>query len=115
LLPNKILPSYFSIQGNIGVLASQVTLAAPINSKTGFYISGRKTYIDEVVGPLIKNGSESNDVNGMNYGFSDGNFTFLSQLSKKNPVSANIDPASDKAHKKSLKLRHPLRILAYLT
>ena len=95
LLPNKILPSYFSIQGNIGVLASQVTLAAPINSKTGFYISGRKTYIDEVVGPLIKNGSESNDVNGMNYGFSDGNFTFLSQLSKKNLLTIDAFVSAD--------------------
>jgi hypothetical protein len=95
LLPNKILPSYFSIQGNIGVLASQVTLAAPINSKTGFYISGRKTYIDEVVGPLLKNGSESNDVNGMNYGFSDGNFTFLSQLSKKNLLTIDAFVSAD--------------------
>ncbi len=95
LLPNKKMPSAFNIQGNIGILASQFTLAAPISSKTGFYISGRKTYIDEVVGPLLKNGSESNDVNGMNYGFSDGNFTFLSQLSKKNLLTIDAFVSAD--------------------
>jgi hypothetical protein len=84
LLPNKKIPSVFHIQGNIGVLASQFTLAAPISSKTGFYFSARKTYIDEIIAPLIKSGSKNNDVQGMKYGFSDGNFTFISQLSEKN-------------------------------
>ena len=78
---NKKVPSEFSIQGNIGILASQLTLAVPLNDKTGFYISGRKTYIDEVVGPILKSGSETNDVQDMKYGFSDANFTFLSQIS----------------------------------
>ncbi len=49
---NKKLPSEFSIQGNVGILASQVSVAVPLSSKTGFYISGRKTYIDEIVGRL---------------------------------------------------------------
>ncbi|WP_291146217.1 TonB-dependent receptor plug domain-containing protein [Flavobacterium sp. UBA7680] len=84
---NKKLPSEFSIQGNAGILASQVTLAVPLNDKTGFYISGRKTYIDEVVGPILKSGSDSNDVQDMKYGFSDANFTFVSQISKKNLFS----------------------------
>ena len=95
LLPNKKMPSVFNIQGNIGILASQFTLAAPISSKNGFYISGRKTYIDEVVGPLLKNGSESNDVKGMKYGFSDWNFTFLSQLSKKNLLTIDAFVSAD--------------------
>lgn len=84
---NKKLPTDFSIQGNAGILASQLTLGVPLNDKTGFYISGRKTYIDEVVGPVLKSGSESNDVQDMKYGFSDANFTFLSQISKKNLLS----------------------------
>lgn len=86
---NKKLPSEFSIQGNAGILASQVTLAVPIDDKTGFYISGRKTYIDEVVGPLLKSGSENSDVQDMKYGFSDANLTFLSQISKKNLFALN--------------------------
>ncbi|MDQ8011738.1 MAG: TonB-dependent receptor plug domain-containing protein [Flavobacterium nitrogenifigens] len=92
---NKKLPSEFSIQGNAGILASQVTLAVPITDKNGFYISGRKTYIDEVVGPLLKFDS-SNDVQDMKYGFSDANVTFLYQISEKNLFSLNAFYSSDK-------------------
>lgn len=80
---NRKMPSEFGIQGNVGILASQLSLAVPLNDKNAFYISGRKTYIDEIVGPLLKSG-KNNDVKNMKYGFSDANFTFLSQLSKKN-------------------------------
>ena len=92
---SKKLPSEFSIQGNAGILASQVTLAVPVNDKTGFYISGRKTYIDEVVGPLLKSDSK-NDVQDMKYGFSDANITFLSQVSEKNSFSLNAFYSADK-------------------
>lgn len=85
---NKKIPAEFSIQGNAGILASQLTLEVPLNDKTGFYISGRKTYIDEVVGPILKSGS-NNDVQDMKYGFSDANLTFLSHISKKNLFSVD--------------------------
>ncbi|MCM0664751.1 TonB-dependent receptor plug domain-containing protein [Flavobacterium tyrosinilyticum] len=92
---NKKIPSEFSIQGNAGILASQVTLAVPLSDKTGFYISGRKTYIDEVVGPLLKSDSK-NDVQDMKYGFSDANITFLSQVSEKNSFSLNSFYSADR-------------------
>lgn len=91
---NKKIPSEFSIQGNAGILASQLTLAVPLDAKTGFYISGRKTYIDEIVGPVLKSGS-SNDVQNMKYGFSDANITFLSQISKNNLFSLNAFVSGD--------------------
>lgn len=91
---NKKIPSKFSMQGNAGILASQLTLGVPLTSKTGFYISGRKTYIDEVVGPLLKSGS-NNDVQNMKYGFSDVNLTFLSQISKNNLLSLNAFVSGD--------------------
>ncbi|UUF16235.1 MULTISPECIES: TonB-dependent receptor plug domain-containing protein [Flavobacterium] len=108
---NKKLPSEFSIQGNAGILASQVTLAVPLNDKTGFYISGRKTYIDEVVGPILKSGSDSNDVQDMKYGFSDANFTFLSQISKKNLFSLDAFFSGDelKIKDENLALRTKLK------
>nr|WP_199000790.1 TonB-dependent receptor [Flavobacterium sp. ASV13] len=88
LSTNKKIPQEFSIMGNAGILASQITLAVPLNDKTGFYVSGRKTYIDEVVGPILKSGSR-NDVQDMKYGFSDANLTFLSQISRNNLFSLN--------------------------
>jgi len=108
---NKKLPSEFSIQGNAGILASQVTLAVPIDDKTGFYISGRKTYIDEVVGPLLKSGSENSDVQDMKYGFSDANLTFFSQISKKNLFAVNAFFSGDelKIKDENLALRTNLK------
>lgn len=88
LSTNKKIPQEFSIMGNAGILASQMTLGVPLDDKTGFYVSGRKTYIDEVVGPILKSGSR-NDVQDMKYGFSDANLTFLSQISRNNLFSLN--------------------------
>ena len=95
LFPNKKIPQNFTIQGNIGLLASQLTVALPLNEKTGFYISGRKTYIDEIIVPLMSSNSESNDIQDTKYGFSDGNITFLSQISKNNLLSVDAFVSSD--------------------
>ncbi|MFZ0596638.1 MAG: TonB-dependent receptor, partial [Flavobacterium sp.] len=95
LIPNKKIPAEFGIQGNIGILASQLTVAIPVNQKSGFYISGRKTYIDEIVAPLLRSGSKSNDVQDMKYGFSDGNMTFISQISKNNLLSVDAFISGD--------------------
>ena len=96
LIPNKKIPSEFSIQGNLGILASQLTLALPITDKSGIYLSGRKTYIDELVAPLVNSLSKNNDIEDMKYGFSDGNITFISQLSKNNLFSVDAFVSGDK-------------------
>lgn len=95
LIPNKKIPSEFAIQGNIGLLASQLSLALPISEKSGIYLSGRKTYIDEIVAPLVNSGSKNNDVQDMKYGFSDGNITFISQISKNNLLSVDAFVSGD--------------------
>jgi len=111
LSTNRKIPSEFSIQGNVGVLASQLTLGVPLGDKTGFYISGRKTYIDEVVGPILKSGPKNKDVQNMKYGFSDANFTFLSQISKKNLFSFDAFFSGDelKIKDKNLALRTSMK------
>lgn len=110
LIPNKNIPSEFSIQGNVGILASQLSLGIPLSEKTGIYISGRKTYIDEIMGPILKSGS-NNDVQNMKYGFSDANITFLSQISKKNLFSVNAFFSADelKIKDENLALRTSLK------
>lgn len=96
LMTNKKTPSEIAIQGNIGILASQLTLALPFNKKSGLYLSGRKTYIDEIVAPLINSLSKKNDVQDMKYGFSDGNITFISQVSKNNMLAVDAFISGDK-------------------
>lgn len=108
---NKKLPSEFGVQGNVGILASQLSISVPVSDKTGFYISGRKTYIDEIVGPIMKSGSKNNDVQDMKYGFSDGNFTFLSQISKNNLFVVDAFASGDelKVKDENLALRTSLK------
>lgn len=95
LTPNKKIPTNFEIQGNVGLLASQLTFAVPLTEKTGLYISGRKTYIDEIIAPLLTSGSKKNDVQGMKYGFSDANFTFLSKVSANNLLTLDAFVSGD--------------------
>lgn len=95
LIPEKKIPSEFGIQGNLGILASQLNFAIPISDKTGIYLSGRKTYIDEIVAPLLRSGSKNNDVQDMKYGFSDGNFTFISQISQNNLLTVDAFASGD--------------------
>ncbi|SHM93947.1 Outer membrane receptor proteins, mostly Fe transport [Flavobacterium pectinovorum] len=96
LIPNKKIPTEFTIQGNVGILASQLNFAIPVTEKTGVYISGRKTYIDEIIEPLINSSSQNNDVQNMKYGFSDGNITFVSQISKNNLFAVDAFVSGDK-------------------
>ena len=111
LIPNKKIPSEFAVQGNAGILASQLNFAIPLTEKTGIYISGRKTYIDEIVAPLLESGSKNNDVQDMKYGFSDGNFSFISQVSKKNLFSVDAFISGDelKIKDNNLALRTSLK------
>jgi hypothetical protein len=98
VLPNQAAPKEFSVQGNLGLLSSQVTFSLPIGKKTGFYISGRKTYIDEIVGPFLKSDSKNekkeNDV--FKYGFSDSNLTFITEISKKHTLTIDAFLSGDK-------------------
>ncbi|HEU4791995.1 MAG TPA: carboxypeptidase-like regulatory domain-containing protein [Flavobacterium sp.] len=98
VLPYQMAPKDFSIQGNLGLLSSQITFSVPIAERTGFYISGRKTYIDEIVGPLLKSseGSSNKESEDYRYGFYDSNFTFITEINKKNSLTIDSFLSGDK-------------------
>ncbi|MNQ50262.1 TonB dependent receptor [compost metagenome] len=96
LIPNTTVPSQFTIQGNVGLLASQISLGIPLNEKSGFFISGRKTYIDEIVAPMLHSGSKNSDVENMKYGFSDSNLTFISEVSTNSSLRIDAFISADK-------------------
>ncbi|MDI6045114.1 TonB-dependent receptor plug domain-containing protein [Flavobacterium yafengii] len=104
LIPNKKIPSQFTIQGNIGLLSSQATLSIPISEKSGITISGRKTYIDEIIAPTLKSGSKNNDVQDMKYGFLDGNLTFITEVSKNSLLTVSAFSSADKLQIKDTNL-----------
>lgn len=96
LIPNKKTPTEFKVQGNVGLLASQITLAVPLGKKSGFYISGRKSYIDEIVTPIVNSFSRKSDLQDMKYGFLDSNLTYVSEISKNNTLLIDAFISFDK-------------------
>ncbi len=83
----------FHGEGSIGLISSKLLLEGPIvKDKTSFIISGRRTYIDVLTRPLIKNASENGsyagyyfyDVNAkINHKFSDRSRLYLSAYNGK--------------------------------
>lgn len=98
LIPNKKVPKKFAVQGNAGLLASQITFSAPITDHSGLYVSGRKTYIDEIVSSILdsKKRNVASEEPQLKYRFSDCNLTFISKITDKHLVTVNAFISRDK-------------------
>ena len=71
----------FQAEGGIGTIASRLSIQGPIKKdKSSFMISGRRTYIDALVKPFIKKGSQ---FYGSGYYFYDLNTKFNYRFSNK--------------------------------
>lgn len=76
----------YTAEGGIGLIASRLTLEGPIvENKSSFILSGRRTYIDAIITPILKgtefegNGYYFYDLNAkVNYTFDDKNRIFAS-------------------------------------
>ncbi|MGL5891861.1 MAG: TonB-dependent receptor [Bacteroidia bacterium] len=74
----------FDVDGGIGVIASRLTVQGPIKKDTAsFIISGRRTYIDVLAEPFIKDDSP---FKGSGYYFFDLNAKFNWSINSKNHV-----------------------------
>jgi hypothetical protein len=71
----------FQAEGGIGSISSRLSLQGPvIKDKASFILSGRRTYIDALVKPFIKKGSQ---FDGSGYFFYDLNAKFNYKFSNK--------------------------------
>lgn len=71
----------FQAEGGIGSIASRLAIQGPVvKDKSSFMISGRRTYIDQLVKPFIKKGSQ---FYGSGYYFYDLNAKFNYKFSNK--------------------------------
>lgn len=68
-----------TVSGNIGIIASQATVALPLGKKVSVYLSGRKTYLGLLVKPLTTKMTDT----PVDYDFEDYNATFVFQPSEK--------------------------------
>ena len=51
---------------SIGIVASKLTLQGPVvKDKTAFIVSGRRTYIDLLAQPIIKNATDGRVLEGI--------------------------------------------------
>ena len=80
-----------TVSGNIGIIASQATVALPLGKKVSVYLSGRKTYLGLLVKPLTTKMTDT----PVDYDFEDYNATFVFQPSEKDKVTANFYYGSD--------------------
>ena len=88
---NKV-PEKASIKGNVGLLSSQVALELPLGNKFGLYVSGRKTYLELLMQPILNatvNNNAKNKVEDLDYNFYDTNITLVGQLSDKDKITVD--------------------------
>ena len=81
-------------EGSIGLISSKLTLDGPINDKTTFLISGRRTYLDILARPLL--GFEEGERVG--YYFYDVNMKINHRFSDKNRIYLSSYFGDDKAY-----------------
>ena len=90
IIPVDKIPTSFAVKGNIGIILSQLNFALPLNKKSGLVISGRKTYIDEVLGPIINTKKEAGkEEQKINYGLFDVNVSYINKISEKQKITFN--------------------------
>ncbi len=86
----------FHGEGSIGIVASKLTLEGPISDKTSFIVSGRRTYIDLLARPLIKQSLRDEGVDGnTGYFFHDINAKINHTFSDKDKIYLSVYQGRD--------------------
>lgn len=86
----------FKGQGSIGLIASKLTLEGPIDDKTSFLVSARRTYIDVLARPIISAGfRREGQQGGTGYFFHDINAKLNRKLSDKDKLYASFYTGTD--------------------
>ena len=68
-------PERFSIEGNIGIINSDLTMTIPMGKRNALWVSARASYINWLYGKLLKM-----DQFHLQYDFQDYNLTYASQM-----------------------------------
>lgn len=91
----------FAGEGSIGLISSKLLLEGPINKGRGSYIvSGRRTYLDVLMAPLVKSASGGEEKGG--YYFYDLNTKINYKLSDKDHIYLSGYFGKDKLHASSI-------------
>ncbi len=95
---------------SIGLISSKLTLDGPIDDKTSFLISGRRTYIDMLLRPLIKQQYKNDNQDGsLGYYFYDINAKINHKISDKDRIYLSSYLGNDRFNFESKDLRGEIR------
>jgi hypothetical protein len=83
-------------EGSIGLVASRLTIEGPVGKNTSFIVSGRRTYIDVLASPLIRNASKGEERAG--YYFYDLNAKINHRINETNRIFLSAYTGNDKAY-----------------
>jgi outer membrane receptor for ferrienterochelin and colicin len=87
-------------EGAIGLIASRVTVEGPLKkNKSSFIVSGRRTYVDLLARPILKNATKGEETAG--YFFYDLNAKINYVLGSKNKIYLSTYMGDDKAYARS--------------
>lgn len=94
----KDVPRTFSAKGNVGLLSSQATLAIPITNNWGVYASGRKTYLELLVKPILDKmfSSRDDEKTDIEYDFWDTNLSVIGKIGGNNTLSVDMMLSEDR-------------------
>jgi len=90
----------FHVEGSVGIISSKLTVEGPIiKDKTSFIVSGRRTYLDLLLRPLIKAAYSSEDPDATaGYYFYDLNGKINHKFSDRSHLYLSVYNGQDKAY-----------------
>ena len=96
----------FTLRGNVGIIASQLTMGIPISPNISLYTSGRISYFNLLLRPLLnkqifktrKDSIDFNKKQDFKYDFYDFNSTVIWQPNESNKVILNCYNGHDYLH-----------------
>lgn len=93
------LPERTGVEGSVGLISSQASLALPLSERCGLYLSARKTYVGLLLQPLLEASIENKDKETpFSYEFEDANLTFIVRPSKRDKITLNAFGSYDAFH-----------------
>lgn len=81
-IPN--VPKRFGLEGNVGIINSDITLAVPIGQRNAFWLSARSSYINALYSNLL-----TMEGYRLKYHFMDFNLTYLSRLTENDRLTVS--------------------------
>lgn len=83
----------WGVEGDLGIIASQATVTAPLTDRAALFLSGRRSYTGWLIGALSPKGEDD-----LNYRLQDYDATFAWQIDDHNKLIVNSHYGDDRTH-----------------